>query len=303
MTDAGADGGSRGNGARPGHLRIGELARRAGVSPETLRAWERRYGLLSPGRSPGGYRLYSEEDERRLRVMRGHVEDGLAPAEAARLTLAEAAPGPGPPTPPGVLPGARDALLGRLLGFDETGAHEVIDRALADYSVAAVLDGLVLPCLREVGDRWEAGAATVAQEHFASGVVRGRLLGLARGWDQGRGPRALLSCAPGEQHDIGLICFGLGLRANGWRITFLGQDTPIGTLGDAVRRLRPDRVVISASDPARVADVAGDLTALADPGALWLGGPGVTPEVAALVDGGVLSGSPLEAARALAALA
>src|SRR5262249_22158271 len=149
--------------------------------------------------------------------------------------------------------------------FDETGAHAVIDRALADYSVEAVLEGLVLPCLREVGDRWEAGTATVAQEHFASGVVRGRLLGLARGWDQGRGPRALLSCAPGEQHDIGLICSGLALRAHGWRITYLGQDTPVGTLGDAIRSLQPDRVVVSASDPARVADVAAELSTLADP--------------------------------------
>jgi MerR family transcriptional regulator, light-induced transcriptional regulator len=298
MTDAAAD---RGNGAPPGHLRIGELARRAGVSPETLRAWERRYGLLSPARSPGGYRLYSEEDERRLRVMRDHVDGGVAPAEAARLTLAGAAPEPAPQAPPRPLDDAREALMGRVLGFDEAGAQAVIDRALADYSVEAVLDGLLLPCLREVGERWEAGTATVAQEHFASGVVRGRLLGLARGWDQGRGPRALLSCAPGEQHDIGLICFGLALRALGWRITYLGQDTPIGTLGDAVRRLRPDRVVISASDPALVADAAAELSALADRTTLWLGGPGVTPEIAARIEGSVLTGSPLEAARALAA--
>src|SRR5215208_6197721 len=72
-----------------GHVRIGELSRRSGVSPELLRAWEQRYGLLRPLRSEGGFRLYSPEDEQRVAVMRSHLDRGLSAAEAARLTLDE----------------------------------------------------------------------------------------------------------------------------------------------------------------------------------------------------------------------
>src|ERR1700760_5001955 len=72
-----------------GPVRIGELSRRVGVTPEVLRAWERRYGILSPGRTEGGFRLYGEDDERRIRRMLEHLEQGLSAAEAARLARAE----------------------------------------------------------------------------------------------------------------------------------------------------------------------------------------------------------------------
>ena len=85
---------------------------------------------------------------------------------------------------------------------------------------------LVLPYLAELGRRWEGGQASVAHEHFASNLLRGRLLGLARGWDRGAGPRAVLAAAPGELHDLPLIIFGLALWERGWRITYLGGDTP-----------------------------------------------------------------------------
>jgi MerR family transcriptional regulator, light-induced transcriptional regulator len=77
-----------------------------------------------------------------------------------------------------------------------------------------------------VGERWQDGRLSVAQEHFATNLIRGRLLGLARGWGAGSGHRAVLACVPGELHDIGLIVFGLCLRERGWRITYLGADTP-----------------------------------------------------------------------------
>jgi methanogenic corrinoid protein MtbC1 len=154
--------------------------------------------------------------------MRGHVASGVAPAEAARLALAAgdvlALRGPVPS-----LGQAHEALRGHLDAYDEAGAHAVLDRVVSAVSLTALIDGLVLPYLREVGERWEGGELSVAQEHFASGVLRARLLGLARGWGEGAGPRALLGCAPGEQHDIGLVCFGLALRAQRWQITYLGR--------------------------------------------------------------------------------
>ncbi len=167
-------------------MRIGELARRTGVSPELLRAWERRYGLLRPARTQGGFRLYSVEDEQRIVAMRALLADGLSAAEAARVALARVARDPGPSMPAG----EASVLLDALLAFDDVRAQAAFDRLLADFGVETVLRDAVFPILREVGDRWVAGDVSIAQEHFASNLLRGRILGLARGWDRGFGPRA-----------------------------------------------------------------------------------------------------------------
>ena len=174
-----------------GLFRIGELSRRTGVSPELLRAWERRYGLLEPRRSPGGLRLYSRRDLERVEGMRHHLARGLAAAEAAALVTEPAADA----TEGSLGPDARDELAAALASFDEAAAHAVIDSFLARLSLDAVLRDVIVPYLHELGDRWESGEVSVAQEHFASGVLRGRLLGLARGWGRGLGPRAVLACA------------------------------------------------------------------------------------------------------------
>jgi MerR family transcriptional regulator, light-induced transcriptional regulator len=281
-----------------GHVRIGELSRRTGVSPELLRAWEQRYGLLRPARSDGGFRLYSAQDERRITAMRAHLERGLSAAEAARLTLGEdqagAAETPALARNAGELRAALDAL-------DESGAQAALDRLLSGFSTETVLREVVLTYLRELGDRWERGDASVAQEHFASAVLRGRLLGLARGWDRGPGPRALLACMPGEQHDLGLIVFGLALRDRGWRITFLGPDTPLDTLADAVAKIRPDAIVLTATTEPRFA-VGGDaLRRLAHAVPLWIAGAGATSELAAAAGAHLLDVDPLSAAERVAA--
>src|SRR3954468_8105077 len=226
-----------------GALRIGELSKRAGVSPALLRAWERRYGLLRPTRSGGGLRLYSPADVERVRLMRQHLAEGVAAAEAAAMALRA---GVGDEAAPAALDPAvmRDDLAAALDRFDEPRAQEILDRLLAMATVDTLLSDVVLPYLRELGDRWERGEASIAQEHFASSVLRGRLLGLARGWGLGFGPVAVLACLPGEQHDLGLIAFGLALRAQGWRIVYLGPDTPIETIEDASRRVEPSLVVL-----------------------------------------------------------
>src|SRR6202008_4396315 len=96
------------------------------------------------------------------------------------------------------------------------------------FSVEAVLRDVILPYLRDLGDRWESGVISTAQEHFASFVLRGRLLGIARGFDVGLGPRALLACPEGERHDMALLCFGIGLRDHGWPIPYPGAGRPPG---------------------------------------------------------------------------
>jgi MerR family transcriptional regulator, light-induced transcriptional regulator len=252
-------------------LRIGELSRRSGVSPELLRAWERRYRLLRPTRSSGGLRLYSPADLERVRVMREHLAAGVAAAEAAALAL-ETETGDATAASPASLRGELAAALDR---FDEPAAQAAIDRLLSVMTVDALLADVVMPYLRELGDRWEHGDASVAQEHFASAVLRGRLLGLARGWGLGVGPVALLACLPGELHDLGLIAFGLALRARGWRIVFLGPDAPIDTLAEVSRALEPDLVVVHAVSAELVPPVAGRLAALARRHRVALGGAAV----------------------------
>src|SRR3954471_14646673 len=179
-------------------LRIGELSRRVGVSPDVLRAWERRYGLLRPTRSAGGLRLYAPADVQRVQLMHQHLARGLAAAEAAAMALGSSAtPREGPAVD---LAAAREELDAALEGFDEPRAQAVVDGLLAASTLDLVLGKVIVPVLRQLGERWERGEVSVAQEHFATAIVRGRLLGLARGWGRGVGPRVVLACAPGEQH-------------------------------------------------------------------------------------------------------
>jgi len=279
------------------HLRIGELSRRSGVSPELLRAWERRYGLLHPERSSGGLRLYSAGDLARVEAMQRHLADGLAAAEAAALATGAAASEPSSGREPVE---ARRALDAALTAFDEPGAHALLDELLAASTTDWVVSEIVLPYLHELGDRWERGEATVAQEHFATGVLRGRLLGLARGWGRGLGPTALLACAPGEQHDLGLIAFGLALRARGWRIVYLGSDTPFDALVDAARAAEPAAVVVSAVAPDRLLPGVDALRKLAKRYRLYLGGAGADDGVD--VDAVRLVGRPVDEADRLTSL-
>jgi DNA-binding transcriptional MerR regulator len=277
--------------------RIGEMARRVGVSPELLRAWERRYGLLEPVRTEAGYRLYSEEDERRVREMLRLVDSGVSPQQAARSVRSSAPVAVA--GPPGRSPDAEaDELTQALARFDEAAADAALDRVFAVYSLEAVLGRVILPVLDDLGDRWADGRATVAEEHFASNLIRGRLLGLARGWDAGTGPRAVLACPAGERHDLGLIAFGLALRSQGWRITFLGADTPAESLADTVRLLRPAVVVLSAA----TAEPFSQLPAIAGvpPARLAVGGRGATAELAERAGAELLEADMFAAAGQLA---
>ena len=280
-----------------GVLRIGELSKRSGVSPELLRAWERRYGLLRPVRSAGGLRLYTPADVERVRVMRQHLADGLAAAEAAALAL-RAGVGDAA-TPMALRPVAvRDDLADALDRYDEPRAQAILDRLLAVATVDTLLSEVVLPYLHELGERWLRGDASVAQEHFASSVVRGRLLGLARGWGLGLGPTAVLACLPGEQHDLGLIAFGLALRSRGWRIVYLGSDSPIETVEEVSRQLDPSLVVLAAASSERVEPIVTQLRALAGRHRLALGGAAAGNDALESSGALALSGDPVaEAAR------
>lgn len=277
-------------------LRIGELSRRSGVSPELLRAWERRYGLLRPQRSAGGLRLYSPADLERVQRMQEHLGAGVAAAEAAALAQQEEESAP-------TLGSAPHELAEALDSFDEPRAQRVLDRLFATATVDTILAEIVLPYLRALGARWRAGTASVAQEHFASTVLRGRLLGLARDWGQGVGPLALLACLPDEQHELGLLAFGLALRARGCRIAFLGADTPLDTTARTADHLQAALVVLSTVAASRVAALEHELQRLASRHRVALGGAGATEADAARIGAFHLAGDLLAAADRAAGLA
>jgi DNA-binding transcriptional MerR regulator len=298
-----------------GGLRIGQLSRRVGVTPDVLRAWERRYGVLRPQRSRSGQRLYTSADEKRVREMLGHMERGYSPAVAARLAAAEspaesaaaesAAAAASAPAAQGAatgrLAGLAAELRAALLGLDEARAEEVIDRLLAGYALDTVLREAILPFLADLGDAWSRGTATVGQEHFATAVVAGRLHALARGWDAGVGPRAVLACPSQERHDLGLLCFALALRNRGWRVWYLGADTPSVAIDGVAAQLDAHLVVVAAVRAEPLVGVADELAALAARRRICLGGRGASPALAARIGAEVLPEDPIAAADLVSA--
>ncbi len=284
-------------------MRIGELSERTGVTPDLLRAWERRYGLLRPRRTEGRTRLYSAADEKRVRLMQRYIQGGLAPSEAAEMVTATRLtirPGESVVIPPAEVARAHDAMHASLDRFDETSAQRALENLFATYSPLTVVRDVMVPYLREVGERWAEGHVTVAQEHFATNFLHARLLAFARGWDRGLGPRAVLACARGEQHTFGLISFGVALHQLGWRITYLGADTSVAMIEEAAEHVAPDLIVVFASAPDRMVDMADDLQAL---GARWptaIAGAGTTAALARRHALRHLKGDPVTAAEGVA---
>jgi DNA-binding transcriptional MerR regulator/methanogenic corrinoid protein MtbC1 len=271
-------------------VRIGELSRRTGVSPELLRAWELRYGLLEPSRTAGRFRLYSEADVARVRRMRANLADGLSASEAARAALAERpqADSPG-------LEEAADDLARSLEGYDDVGAQGALDGLLAAFSLDVVVREVLVPYLHDVGERWKRGALSVGQEHFISNVIRGRLLALSRGWDRGLGPRAVLASAEGDQHDLPVLLFGVVLRTHGWRITFLGADTPVASLAETVRAIRPDVVVVAGTVRGVFDPIVEQLREVSKDVPLYLAGAAADDDLAGRAEAVHLDGDLVEA--------
>jgi MerR family transcriptional regulator, light-induced transcriptional regulator len=286
---------------RTPRIRIGELSHRVGVSRELLRVWERRYELLRPVRTSNGFRLYSELDEWRVRLMQDRLRRGVSAGEAARevkLAARERERGAGSSRAVVTQRFAQD-LGSALEAFDEERAHALLDRLFAALGVEPAIRDVLLPYLRELGERWARAEVGVGEEHFASRLLEARLLSLARGWNKGPGPRAVLACPPGEHHTLPVIGFGLALRARGWRNIYLGADTPPFALQKAADAVDATLITLGAVIPERFDAVAGELRALATRRRLILAGAGATPEVAARIGVDTVQQDPITAAGAL----
>jgi methanogenic corrinoid protein MtbC1 len=283
---------------RGARLRIGELSKRVGVSPELLRAWESRYELMSPERTPGGLRLFSEEDEVRVRRMCAHVAAGVPASEAARLAKFEDAGVGGPDAGRGfadvesLLDEATDSL-------DELEMQSALDALFQRLSLPRALQEVILPFFNRVGERWAASELSVAQEHFASNVIGARLRGLSRGWGGGVGPRVVLACPPGERHDLGLLCFGLILRERGWRITYFGADTPLEDIAIGLGTVLPTMVVLCATTPEPLEAARREIALLAQRVRVGVGGAGASEELVVGLGAELLAEDPVYAAEQL----
>jgi DNA-binding transcriptional MerR regulator len=170
-------------------------------------------------------------------------------------------------------------LLDAVTALDEDRAHAVLDTAFTERSVESAIIDVLLPLFVRVGEMWELGRIGIAQEHFASSLVRRRLGALSLTWGVGNGPVAVLACPPGEFHDIVLLSFGVLLGRAGWRVRYLGPDTPVHSLAAAARLTAADAVVLACRRPSGFRAHASALRRLGDEHPVWLAGRGATPRV------------------------
>ena len=194
----------------------------------------------------------------------------------------------------------RGELTDAFRHLDEGRAEDVLDQCFDAMPLEDALRDVVVPLMHGVGDDWASGAFTVAQEHFATHVVRGRLTVLSRGWSRGDGPVAWLACPPGELHDLPLFPFGIVLHQRGWRIRFFGAHTPVHDLIAVARVSPPDLVVLAATTPHRFAARRWELTRLAQAAPLAVAGEGATWHFAEAVGAELLAGDPVTAAQGVA---
>lgn len=223
-----------------------------GVPADTFRAWERRYGLPHPHRGDGGQRLYSERDIATIRWLRDRTSEGLTISQAVALLETETNTPPAIDTPRSYET-LRADLRQALLQFDAPSADTVLSEAFGLYSLDNVCVNIIQPTLIDIGEMWHVGTASVAQEHFASQFLRRKLLALLNIYDVPEGRATIVAaCAPGEQHDLGLLLLALFLVRRNYRVVFLGADVPSEALKQAVDQVRPEIVCISTATTATI---------------------------------------------------
>jgi len=268
------------------------VAQRTGLTPATLRAWERRYGVVAPGRSEGGQRLYSDRDVERLRRLHLLTEAGRPislvaslPDEALEALQAEDRsrryPPPEPAVPGTTMPAA-DALVvsafDRVGALDGDGLEAVLRRAAVTLGVSVFLEEVVAPLLHRVGDAWARDALGPAHEHLCTGVIEGVLAWLhepvAGGAD---GPRLVVATLPGERHGMGAMLVAAAAGLEGWQVTYLGVDLPAAEIARAARVVEARAValsVVNAETATGAADALRELRRALGPGVGLLVGGG-----------------------------
>lgn len=261
------------------HYPIRDVARMTGLSLDTLRAWERRYDAVVPGRNDRG-RLYSDADVSRLKqlaqlVGRGHAIGtiaGLKDDELARLL--EGADAHTDLSEPATV-ASFEPLTSALNRYDLDAIESILNRYAVMLPPRDLVFAVILPLLQEVGRRWEGGNLRPAQEHLVSAIVRNVLGGLLRTTGrQGASPKIVFATPAGERHELGLLCAALLTASAGYGVVYLGADLPAEDIAHAATTAGAHVVMLSLTTPGAVNRAEAKLLASPPPGVeLWIGGP------------------------------
>ncbi len=229
--------------------RIKRVAHLTGINPATLRAWERRYHLLTPLRSPAGYRLYTDEDVAILARIKRLIDEGLSIGEALDRVRQTSLP-LSPQADAALLDAVRDEIADALLSMDRPRAQAAWERLSSVPSLRRV-DEVLMPVLRVVGERWACGEVGVADEHYATAFAREKLAAIFAELEGGiaGGPLAVCAGIPGEYHELGLMGAALHLLDAGWRVIYLGLSVPLEEIGRVAGERRAAMVCTSVMRP------------------------------------------------------
>ena len=249
---------------------IKEAASRAGVSVEVLRAWERRYGIVRPERTPSGYRLYDDATIDRLRAMRSLIDSGWSASQAAHEIETNGVPASPAPTQarPYDISAAElsAAFVAAAAALDEGRVEAVLDELFAAGSFERVIDERVMPALRALGEAWAAGSVSVAAEHAASHATLRRLSAAFEAASRlDVEYPVLVGLPPGSRHELGALAFATAARRRGIGVVYLGADVPETSWIDAAQVTGARGVVVgipTLDDGATalgVAEAVGDL--------------------------------------------
>jgi DNA-binding transcriptional MerR regulator len=226
---------------------IRTVASLTGVNPITLRAWERRYGLIRPTRTDSGHRLYTREQIEQIQRVLALLEKGI-PISQVRQVIEARAEGAAPAVAKGPWPAYLERMVSAITRFDENALEDTYNEALALYPADLVTRRLLLPLLEELGERWASAEGSVAEEHFFGVYLRNKLGARFHHRARGNtGPKLLIACLPGELHEIGALLFALAVQELGYRIVLLGANMPLADLPVVVRRAAIDAIVLSGS--------------------------------------------------------
>jgi DNA-binding transcriptional MerR regulator len=237
-----------------------------GVNPVTLRAWERRYGLIKPVRTPKGHRLYTMSDVDLIQQAVTLLESGMSIGQVGQVlqndrTL-KATDKEEVEEPSDSWTGYQRRLMQAVSDFDEVTLNDIYNEVLSLYPVDIVTSRLIVPLLRELGWRWQQASGGIAEEHFFSVFLRNKLG--ARFHHRSRdltGPRLLAACLPGEQHEVGLLLFALAAVDRDYRVVLLGANMPLADLPAVVQRVRCQGLVLSGSAEVPAAVIEQELPA------------------------------------------
>ena len=222
-----------------------------GVNSVTLRAWERRYALIKPLRTPKGHRLYTMADVDLIHHVVALLDNGMSIGQVRQvLDAAQERPEPAPEPSFNFSPwrGYQERLLQAITVFDEKELHAVYNEVLSLYPVDIVTSRLIVPLLRELGERWAQGLGSIAEEHFFSVFLRNELGARFHHLNPDRrGPKLLAACLPSEQHEVGLLLFALAALDRDYRVVLLGPNTPLSELPPVVERAAIQAIVLAGS--------------------------------------------------------